>query len=140
MPIRESQPIRHRIWLLLALVLATAGCRTPEVDETTDRPTVTSNWIRTELYFGAVPQPDWDRFLAEVVTPRFPAGFSVFEAKGQWRNQSGQINQVPTRVLLVLHPASTASSGALEEIRREFNARFHHESVLRADTPAKVSF
>ena len=58
-------------------------------------------WIRTELYFGlAVPpgpdgQPagqvseeDWQWFLDEEITPRFPEGLTILEAGGQWRSRT----------------------------------------------------
>jgi hypothetical protein len=47
---------------------------------------------------------------------------------------------MPTRILVILHPGSVATSRAIEEIRNQFKERFHHESVLRADSPAVVSF
>jgi hypothetical protein len=45
-------------------------------------------WMVAELLFGRgnVSDRNWDRFLADEVTPRFPDGLTVFDAKGQWRN------------------------------------------------------
>lgn len=73
------------------------------------------------------------------MTARFPAGFSVLEAGGQWRGQDGKIYSEPSRVVVVVHPSSREANRALEEIRREFKARFGGE-VLRSDVPAMVSF
>jgi hypothetical protein len=125
---------------LLAAVLLLAGCATPKPPSPAERPAVATAWVRTELYFGAVAPELWSRFLAEAVTPRFPAGLTVLDAQGQWRGRDGQVHQVPTRILVILHPGSTETNAALDEIRRDFIARFHHESVMRTDTAAAVSF
>ena len=106
----------------------------------TDRPAQPVAWIRTELYFGRVADDDWKTFLEGTVTPRFPAGLTVIDAQGQWRGKDGVIHPVPTRILVILHPEDEASDRSLEEIRRAYTERFHHESVLRSDTPAQVSF
>ncbi len=125
---------------LLAVTLLLAGCATPKPPPPLDRPSVATAWVRTELYFGAVDPELWSRFLSEVVTPRFPSGLTVLDAQGQWRGHDGQVHKVPTRILVILHPGSAETNSALDDIRREFIARFHHESVLRTDTGASVSF
>src|SRR4029450_11748395 len=46
--------------------------------------------LRTTLYFGlarpkgAVTELEWQLFLRDEVTTRFPAGLTVWEAEGQW--------------------------------------------------------
>lgn len=137
MPIRNF--CRH-LTLLLAVGLLLAGCATPKPVGSPDRPAATTAWVRTELYFGAVEPALWSQFLAEAVTPRFPSGLTVLEAQGQWRGRDEQVHKVPTRILVILHPGSAETNAALEAIRRDFIARFHHESVMRTDTAASVSF
>lgn len=132
------------LFLLLAL-LGPVGCATSSGTGTkpapaADRPLSPERWVRTELYFGAIEIGLWDDFLAKEVTPRFPSGLTVFEARGQWRNKSGEIHRIPTRVLVILHPGSPETNRALEEIRTRFREQFRHESVLRADSPASVAF
>ncbi|HTH47574.1 MAG TPA: DUF3574 domain-containing protein [Candidatus Limnocylindria bacterium] len=126
--------------LLLTAALLLAGCTTPKHTAPTDRPAAATAWVRTELYFGAVEPALWSQFLAEAVTPRFPSGLTVLEAQGQWRGRDEQVHKVPTRILVILHPGSRETNASLDAIRREFIARFHHESVLRTDTGASVSF
>ncbi|MBK8150387.1 MAG: DUF3574 domain-containing protein [Acidobacteria bacterium] len=53
-------------------------------------------FIRVELYFGfdrkeqtQVSEDEWEKFLAEEVTPRFPDGFTVISAIGQYRGADG---------------------------------------------------
>jgi hypothetical protein len=107
--------------------------------------------MRTELYFGlgrvgepgGITEAAWTTFLDEVVTPRFPDGFSQFDAYGQWRSmkrEGAPIVRLRSRVIVVLHPETAASEAAIEGIRADFKKRFGHESVLRATQPAAVAF
>jgi hypothetical protein len=125
---------------LAAAALLAAGCRTAGPAAEDARPKRPAAWTRTELYFGAVAKPAWDEYLAASVTPRFPDGFTVLEAEGQWRNPQGEIRRIPTRVLLILHPPTAEAEAAIEALRAEFLARFGHVAVLRGSGPVKVMF
>jgi hypothetical protein len=149
---RTRNLARHRRSVLPGCAVIAAflfsGCINVHVREhqsetdapSTDRPTQPVAWIQTELYFGRVADDDWKAFLEGTVTPRFPAGLTVLDAQGQWRGKDGVIHAVPTRILVILHPEDETSHRSLEEIRRAYTERFHHESVLRSDNPAQVSF
>lgn len=107
-------------------------------------------WIRTELYFGTttpdggeLTDQEWQDFLDEEITPRFPAGLTVLEGYGQFLNSSGVIAQEGSIVLIVFHPADAIeeSSASIEEIRDAYEVAFEQESVLRADSaPVCISF
>ena len=98
------------------------------------------------LYFGTarpggvVTREDWDRFLREVVTPRFPRGFTQWDAAGQWRSADGSIAREASHVLLVVHPADPQAEANLRAIAAEYKSRFHQEAVLRVRSEACVSF
>lgn len=93
---------------------------------------------RTELYFGSVPLQEWNAFLADVVTPRFPDGLTWFDVHGQWRGPSGEPEKLPSRLLIVLHADNPHNERALEEIGRLFLQRFGL-AVLRASVTVKAS-
>jgi hypothetical protein len=95
---------------------------------------------RTELYFGAVDEDDWEDFMARVVTPRFPDGLTWFDVHGQWRTPSGEIHRLPSRMLILLYKPSEANSARVDEVRALFKQRFHQISVLRASGPVTASF
>lgn len=104
-------------------------------------------FYRTELYFGRsipgggmVTDAEWEKFLAEVVTPRFPDGFTILKATGQYREKDGTIDKEPSEVLLFFYPPGkrTASRRKIEEIRRAYVKQFKQESVLRLDYPTAV--
>ena len=126
------------------LLTGCAGTRSNPASTTTipqaDRPVTPKDWIRTELYFGGIAETPWSEFLAKAVTPRFPSGLTVLDATGQWRGRDGAIHHLPTRILVILHPGTPETDRLLESIRTEFREQFHHESVLRADSPARVTF
>src|SRR4051812_11381903 len=98
--------------------------------------------VRNELYFGfnraghpVVSEEAWRDFVAAEVTPRFPSGFTVVPAHGQWQNDGGAIDSEESRVLIVFAPASPEVSVAIEAIRKAYVARFGMESVLRVTSP-----
>ncbi len=104
-------------------------------------------FLRTELYFGRskpdgtmVSEAEWSRFLVDVVTPRFPDGFTVLSGKGQYREKSGRIVAEPSEVLILLYARKTREANRLkiEEIRRAYMKQFSQESVLRMDLPQTV--
>lgn len=127
-----------------ALVAAGVGCRTAPASHA--EPAAAGSfagskpWLRTELYMAAAPPAEWQRFLSEVVTPRFPGGFTVLEAQGQWQAPTGEIRSLPSRLLVLLHPADAASEAGIESIRTAFKDRFHQVSVLRSTSAATVGF
>ena len=74
--------------------------------------------IRTTLYFGlarpngAVSELEWQVFLRDEVTKRFPAGLTVWEAEGQWRAPGGTIDHEQSKVLLLVHADTARVCGA----------------------------
>ena len=96
--------------------------------------------VRTELFFGRVSPVDWDEFLAQVVTPRFPDGLTWYDSHGQWQNPTGIVTKEDSCVLIILHASTPEKDRYLQEIRAEYETRYHQQSVLRADQPVMASF
>jgi len=104
-------------------------------------------YYRTELFFGRsrpdggmVTDEEWEKFLADVVTPRFPDGFTILKGIGQYREKSGKIISEPSEVLVFLYSRNkrTSSRRKIEEIRTAYVKQFKQESVLRVDLPQTV--
>ena len=61
--------------------------------------TASAPQLRTTLYFGlarpkgSVSELEWQIFLRDEVTARFPQGLTVWEAEGQWKGTDGAIGQ-----------------------------------------------
>ena len=132
----------------LAIAVITAAlfsgcCCHPQAGE----PAGTQALTRTELYFGLsrpdggeVTGADWNAFLNDTVTPLFPAGLTVIDAHGQWREDSGKIAREPSRILLLIHPPTPEADEKIEQIRALYKQRFSQEAVMRTDTRHRVSF
>jgi hypothetical protein len=109
--------------------------------------TTTEKFIRTELYFGrnipagrTVSELDWQKFVDEVVTPRFPDGLTVLDADGQWRGKDGSTVREESKVIVLLYPRRQrkAVNAKIEEIRSEYKKRFAQEAVMRIDVTKSV--
>ncbi len=88
-----------------------------------------------------VSEASFARFLAQDVTPRFPDGFTVFDAKGQWRAPGGErISKERSKVLTIAMPPSPENDKRLAEITNLYKMRFKQQSVIQIVRPACVSF
>ena len=137
------------VFFFVFTLLIQAGLTSAQTAQTLARSTDvrTEKFLRTELYFGRsipgggfVSEDDWDRFLAEIVTPRFPDGFTSLKAIGQYREKGGRIVTEPSGVLIFLYSSRhrNASRVKIEEIRAAYIKMFNQESVLRVDLPRSV--
>ena len=74
--------------------------------------------VRDVLYFGRntrggaeLSDSAWQQFVDEVLTPRFPAGLTIWDAAGQWRGASGLVERERSKVLTLLHAGDARSDG-----------------------------
>jgi Protein of unknown function (DUF3574) len=92
--------------------------------------------IRTTLYFGlarpkgAVTELEWQIFLRDEVTSRFPSGLTVWEAEGQWRTPSGSIDHEQSKVLILVHPDTEAARQSVLAVIEVYRKTFEQQSVL----------
>ncbi|MFD9790031.1 DUF3574 domain-containing protein [Streptomyces sp. NPDC059070] len=109
-----------------------------------------SPYLATHLYFGTgrhggeppITDEEFMKFVADVITPRFPSGLTLQEGRGQWRDKDGDINRERSYELTVLYPVreARARDRDIEYIRRVYCDKYQLESVGRADVRAQVSF
>jgi uncharacterized protein DUF3574 len=98
--------------------------------------TASSAQLRTTLYFGlgrpngTVNELEWQMFLRDEVTARFPAGLTVWDAQGQWRQSAGGIGHERTKVLLLVHPDTAPAREAVQKVIARYRKAFEQESVL----------
>ncbi len=97
---------------------------------------------RTELFFGSakpdgsvVSEVEFQQFLDQEITPRFPDGLTLLGGLGQFRDSSGVILRERSMLLILLYPGVTrrGSSEKIEQIREAYTLAFQQQSVLRAD-------
>jgi hypothetical protein len=103
--------------------------------------------VRDILYFGrnrpggdTVTDVEWQTFLDQVLTPRFPAGLTVVAATGQWKGKSGLVEQERSEVVTVFHSGDEAARRAVMEAVAEYKRRFRQEAVLRERMPTCARF
>ncbi len=154
---RSSAATAGAAALVLGLLTACAGTNLPAAAANSDAAqplqcevSGAKAYTSTELYFGksipgggTVPEEAFARFLDQEVTPRFPAGFTVVPAMGQYREASGVIAREASVLMIFFYPQDSAgdASRKIQEIREAYNKIFSQESVLREDEqPSCVSF
>lgn len=98
--------------------------------------------LQIELYFGRdkptggeVSEADWAQFLTEIVTPRFPDGFSVVNVEGQTRELSGRIVRERTKRLAVVVFDAPAHRAKIDQIVETYRQRFSQYGVFRIEQP-----
>ena len=90
-----------------------------------------------ELFFGrTIPgrgpltDAEWRAFAAEIVTPSFPDGFTVFDGEGQWQNPATrQVTRQRTKILLVAARRTPDLGQRLSAVIDTYKTRFHQQSV-----------
>lgn len=83
---------------------------------------------------------DWQAFLREVVTPRFPDGLTAQDARGQWRDPQGVIRRERSKVLTLFAGAGPGAMARVGEVAAEYRGRFGQEAVLVSAGTACVTF
>jgi hypothetical protein len=92
--------------------------------------------LRTTLYFGrtrpngSVSELEWQMFLRDEVTQRFPEGLTVWEAEGQWRTAAGSIDHEQSKVLLLVHADTAAARQSVQAVIEAYRKKFDQQSVL----------
>jgi Protein of unknown function (DUF3574) len=126
--------------LVFALGLAAGGGLTTVIAQKRTTPgecgASTAAQVRTTLYFGSarpkgsVSELEWQLFLRDEVTSRFPDGLTVWDAEGQWRAPQGSIEHERTKVLLLVHADTQAARDAVLAVIERYRKAFDQQSVL----------
>jgi Protein of unknown function (DUF3574) len=77
---------------------------------------------------GAVTEMQWRAFVAESVTPRFPAGFTELQAQGHWRDGRGTTIEEGTRIVEIVHDGEPLSRERVREVAADYKHRFAQQS------------
>jgi uncharacterized protein DUF3574 len=132
-----------RIGSIVAAVLALAGCvAIPSAACAPGESAAVAEW----LYFGGnmpgsaiVTPAAWSDFIDHEVAPRFPQGFTTWQAAGQWRGANGAIQREASHVVALVHADTSANARAVAAIADRYKQLFRQEAVLRVRVPACMS-
>lgn len=105
------------------------------------------SFAKTELLFGmskpnntVITESEFQHFVDQEVTPRFPDGLTVLSAIGQFKTTNQDIIKEKSKLLLLLYPFNRDSDRKIEQIRQAYQKIFQQQSVLRLDARSCVSF
>ncbi len=88
-----------------------------------------------------VSETDWSEFVAREVSPRFPDGFTVVDATGQWRDKRrGSIVNESSKLIEIVLPGADDDRTKIEAIAEAYKQRFEQQSVGLIIGPACVRF
>ncbi|MCX7093228.1 MAG: DUF3574 domain-containing protein [Methylobacter sp.] len=120
-------------YLLLFTVLACLGC-TPV------------NQLN-RFYFGmnkpiggAVSDLEFNQFLQQEISSRFPKGLTLFEAKGQWQNAKGMIDQEESRVVEIVCDDTPENRDKVAAIAAKYKVLFAQQAVMVIKSRSEIVF
>ncbi|MFM0285790.1 DUF3574 domain-containing protein [Paraburkholderia megapolitana] len=104
--------------------------------------------ISAELLFGRnvkgrrpVTDKEVRQFLADVVTPRFPDGFTTWRTQGQWLDKDkNHVTKEESFVIQIVASGTQDTLDHISEVRSAYINQFHQESVGLVLTDACASF
>jgi hypothetical protein len=102
--------------------------------------------VTAELLFGrnigdrlGVSDAAFADFLAREITPRFPDGLTVVDARGQWRDGE-RIVREPSKLVLLTFRDDSKRRESLSTIVEAYKDRFRQQSVLTSLRTSCVTF
>lgn len=104
--------------------------------------------IQEDLYFGRnigttgqVTETEFQQFLNQIITPLFPDGLTVYDAKGQFSDSTNTQIREPSKVVSLLYEDSLTNQQSINQIIDAYKNQFQQDSVLRvANRDITVSF
>jgi Protein of unknown function (DUF3574) len=104
--------------------------------------------LLARLYFGQsiagrapLTAQEWRSFLAQAVTPRFPDGFTVYDAKGQWQAPGAHaIAHENSKVIEIAAPDTPDALRRIEDIAHLYQDKFKQQSVGVVTSTACAAF
>lgn len=104
--------------------------------------------IAAEMMFGrkigdriGVSDAAFAAFIAREITPRFPDGLTVIDAKGQWRDRErGTIVREPSKLVLLTFADDPGKRANIATIAETYKRVFRQQSVLTSLRASCVTF
>jgi len=104
--------------------------------------------VTAEMYFGrnigdrlGVSDAAFADFAVREITPRFPQGLTVVDARGQWRDTDrGHVVREPSKVVLLTFTDSAEARASLVAIAEAYKSRFRQQAVMTTVRPGCATF
>ncbi len=110
------------------LVLLALSCASLAVYEQQEQDTL---YFGTQKPDGSAPVAEWQQFLGDEITSRFPSGLTTWDASGQWRDAHGAIEHERTHIVQIVHRANGEEEGRIVALIALYKKKFAQEAVFR---------
>lgn len=133
-----------RLFVVVVAAFCLTGCASlPGICVAPAQPMVSA-----EMLFGrkigdrvGVSEADFARFAAREITPRFPDGLTIIDARGQYRDtERGRLIREPSKLVLLTFRDDPQKRVALSEIAEAYKTAFKQQSVLTTVRETCASF
>lgn len=95
--------------------------------------------IRADLFFGRnirgggeVSDSQFQTFVDQEITPRFPDGLTILDGNGQFKDSTNTIIEEPSKIVTLILEDSVKNETAIDDIINAYIQQFNQESVLVA--------
>ncbi|HEY2230608.1 MAG TPA: DUF3574 domain-containing protein [Xanthobacteraceae bacterium] len=142
---RASRALAHPT--ALAIILALTGSNGAGAQALSCHAGQTPREV-AEVLFGrkigdrlGVSETQWARFVDREISPRFPDGLTVLDAKGEWRDTArNTIVHEPSKLVEIVLPGKPDDVDQLNRIADAYKSQFRQQSVGIVIRAACVSF
>ena len=86
-----------------------------------------------------ISETEWERFRDEQLLPRFPYGFTLYNAEGYWHSGTDTHSE-PTMILMIVSDEQNTTSAKLDAIISAYKTMFNQEAVLQVTSQVNVDF
>lgn len=108
----------------------------------------TPEWIQVDLYFGRnigqtqrVTERQFQAFVNQQITPRFPDGLTLYNAAGQYLDSQGNLILERSKVVTLILEDTQANEAAIDQIMQQYQQQYQQEAVLEVVNEAvQISF
>ena len=138
--------------MLVAMLSAAAICTEAVADEAPCPLPGQAPTLVVQMFFGQsiknrgpVTRREWNDFLRQTVTPRFPDGLTVYDAYGQWLDRdtnrnAHHVTRENSKVIMIATQNTDAVRESIMAISDTYRKRFHQQSVAIVSNMACVAF
>jgi hypothetical protein len=137
-PLRRVAVLTPRV--LIALAAALVVLAAPHISAAQEPSCPLANekpMLVTQLFFGLsvkgrgpVTRGEWTAFVRRNVAPRFPDGFTVYEAEGQWLNPASHaVVRENSKVMIIAAEDTADVRTKIAEVSELYRKAFHQQSV-----------
>jgi Protein of unknown function (DUF3574) len=124
----------------LASATALVACSTVASPDWCANGAIARLYLGLDTPAGEVTDEQWRAFVADVMTPQFPEGFTVIDGQGQWRNGRGDLVRESTRIVEFVHDGTPRQRERVRTVANDYKRYFNQQAVLVTQAPSSLCF